>query len=171
MTINEGLSLIISFGSFIFAILAYCTTRTKNSIDQLPYFDINNSLISITYDSSNRYTLNIPLINIGNGIATNISTKPNNNAKILYDTANKGYYTYCSIEKDISLNSNEINFDILFADLENINYIQNFTLKIFINNKQEYDKIPIITHPNNVYNNFYYFFLEERKTQRPFKYK
>ena len=169
------LPIIISIIGLVFSALAYNNTKRKNSIDQLPYFDIDNLRITINYGSTaNKFNLSIPLINIGNGMAMDISTKKYNdfNIGISYDTATKGYYTYFNIEKNISLDINDINFEILFSDLEGNRYSQNFSLKIFISNifEEENKNFVILTNRDEkFFGPYYYFFLKERKTNRPVK--
>ena len=43
------LPIIISIIGLVFSALAYNNTKRKNSIDQLPYFDIDNLRITINY--------------------------------------------------------------------------------------------------------------------------
>lgn len=173
MGTEDILTIIISIIGLVFSVLAYNNTKRKNSIDQLPYFDIDNLRITVNYRNIvNKFNLSIPLINIGNGIATDISTKEydNFNIRILYDTATTGYYTYLNIEKNISLDVNDINFEILFSDLEGNKYSQNFSLKVFISHDMKNENFIITTNRNNTYlGPIYYYFLKERRTNRPVK--
>ena len=168
------LPIIISIIGLILSVLAYTNTKRRNSIDQLPYFDIDNSRTTVTYDTSiNKYSITIALVNVGNGIATGILSKEDSSSKskILYDTATKGYYTYYIIEKNISLNSSILNFNLFFSDLENNTYSQNFLLEIVINNKPvlENENFNVKTYKKNFSQDFYHFFLKERKTKKPIK--
>lgn len=174
ITTGSILPIIISIIGLVFSVLAYNNTKRKNSIDQLPYFDVDNSRTTVTYDTStNKYKITIALVNIGNGIATGILSKEDNNtkSKILYDTATRGYYTYYITEKNISLNSSTLNFNLFFSDLENNTYFQNFSLEILINNKSVLgnENFNIQTYKKNFSQDFYYFFLKERKTKKPIK--
>ena len=171
INILDYITQLISVTSIIISVLGYLNSKKKNTIDQQPYFDIDNSRMYITYNQNHQYTLSIPLINIGNGIAIGISTETEN-LHILYDTTMRGANTWINVTRNISMNDSIIKFEIVFFDLEDNKYRQDFELKINVtDNYINSNSNCIQTYRDNRIGNCYYFYLQERKIKRPIKLK
>ncbi len=157
-----------------FTYLNYNSTEKKNSIDIIPYFDININQIQVEINPNyeNKYKMRIPLFNIGNGTAINIHLKSESNLEnILYDTAIVNNQTYYEFITDISYNDKNINFEIFFSDFNQIQYKQNFELSLDIKSNMSYDKIEIARiyyNNSNLYNNpCLYFYFNSKNVQQP----
>lgn len=144
----------------------YIESKRKNITDIMPMFDVDISQLIFNVDFENKKVFfHFPLFNIGNGTATDIKTLDKNgliNNSIVAKYGN----TYYRVEKNLAYNTNEVQFEVVFSDLNDIRYKQKFFFQFDISEYPKPNMYIFRSVFNPLTNNNLYIYLLNKKVEK-----